>query len=78
MHLPYILFCFDDNSCDLCVKDSRFLMYISSFVVMLECVMDRPDAFTQVRSRVDSEAVVATSFKQNITPQLSLTLCSEV
>jgi hypothetical protein len=45
---------------------------------MLECVIDRPDAFTQVRSRVDSEAVVATSFKQNITPQLSLTLCSEV
>ena len=38
----------------------------------------RPDLHTEIRTRVDSEAIVGASLKQQITPQLSLTLCSEV
>mmetsp|Transcript_16776 Transcript_16776/g.25209 ORF Transcript_16776/g.25209 Transcript_16776/m.25209 type:complete len:292 (-) Transcript_16776:82-957(-) len=38
----------------------------------------RPDAFTEVKSRIDSDAIVSASIKQRITDVMQLTLCAEV
>ena len=45
---------------------------------MVNVEIYRPDAFTEVKSRIDSDAIVSASIKQRITDVMQLTLCAEV